>query len=136
MKRYEISDHIADVRLKVEGSTLSELFNAAVAGMSEIIAQHQCRQPYTEKFDLTLESMDTTTLLIDFLSDVLTQTHLNKTLYCYAEFSILTDKKLSATIYGNKVEHFDQDVKAVTYHEAEVKKNAQGNYETIIIFDI
>ena len=31
---------------------------------------------------------------------------------------------------------FDEDIKAVTHHEANVFKNEHNNFETIIIFDI
>jgi SHS2 domain-containing protein len=41
-----------------------------------------------------------------------------------------------ATIKGNRVSYFDEDIKAVTYHEAAVKQNNEGQLETVIIFDI
>lgn len=136
MKRYEISAHIADIRLVVEGTTLPELFNAALDGMASIITSDKCRPPYQEKFEVTVHSMDRTMLLIDFLSDVLTQIHLDKVLYCAAEFQVLTDTHLHAIVYGGKLQNIQEDIKAVTYHQAEVKHNEQGNFETVIIFDI
>ncbi len=136
MKRYEIIAHVADIRLSVEGSTMPELFNAALEGMAEIITPQQCTPPFNKQIELSVASVDATTLLIDFLSDVLTQTHLTKALYCKAEFTELSEKKLQAKLYGNMVKSFDEDIKAVTYHEADVKKNGRGNFQTIIIFDI
>lgn len=62
---------------------------------------------------LELASLDISSLLIDFLSTILTLSYENKAIFC-----------------------FDKDIKAVTYHEAEVKKNDQGKYETTIVFDI
>ena len=38
--------------------------------------------------------------------------------------------------HGFDIEEFDDDIKAVTYHEAEVRKNGKGNLETYMIFDI
>ena len=56
--------------------------------------------------------------------------------FCAVDFLEFTETTLRAIIHGAKTEDFEEDVKAVTYHEVEVKKNEAGNYETLIIFDI
>ncbi len=137
MKHFKIIAHTADIRLFVEGATLEELFNAALEGMAFIITAKPCfPPPYDQHHELTITSSDTTALLIDFLSEVLTQTHLNKTLYCSADFINITSISLHACIHGKKTNLFQEDIKAVTYHEADVKKNEKGNYQTTIVFDI
>ena len=75
-------------------------------------------------------------VLVDFLSKILTQTHINNVLYCKVTFSQLNETSLSAQLVGVPVDSFDEDVKSVTYHEVDVKKNDKGLYETVIIFDI
>jgi len=136
MKHYEIVPHTADVGLRVEGTTLEELFNAALQGMSQIIASGTCELKNDVQIDVSLSSNDATSLLIDFLSDILTQSHVKKVVFCRVEFKILHEKELCARVYGVNVKHFDEDIKAVTYHEADVCKNKLGNWETMIIFDI
>lgn len=138
MKSYKLLSHTADVRLKVEGDTLEELFTAALEGMAEIVKKGICRkrQAPSLKQRILVSSPNITALLIDFLSEVLTLSHENKAVFCRAEFSKLATNELEAEISGLKVGEFDEDIKAVTYHEAEIKKNPQGNFETIIIFDI
>ena len=37
---------------------------------------------------------------------------------------------------GTRINNFDEEIKAVTYHEANVIKNKKGLWETCIIFDI
>jgi SHS2 domain-containing protein len=139
MKKYKLLPHTADVRLKIEASNLEELFFAAMEGMAEIIKPRCCQTttpPYTQQETIKISSLDTTTLIIDFLSTVLTYSQMHKTLYCNVKFKKLDTDSLHATIFGIPVDSFDEDIKAVTYHEAEVKKNAHNNWETIIIFDI
>ncbi len=70
------------------------------------------------------------------MSEVLTYTYEEKAIFSKVEFIKLEDKELSGIVYGENVQGFDEDIKAVTYHEAEVKKNKKGNWETIIVFDI
>ncbi len=136
MKHYKIIAHIADIRLLAEGTTHAELFNAALEGMSHIITTQHGKPPYASHHSFNITSTDTTTLLIDFLSYVLTQTHLTKTVFWTADFKELTATSLQTTIHGNKATMFEEDIKAVTYHEANVVINEHGNYQTMIVFDI
>jgi SHS2 domain-containing protein len=136
MKQFKFIEHTADVRLYIEGSTREELFAAALTGMSQIIMPHQCSQEFGEQVEIKLSAPDLTVLLIDFLSDVLTHIQVTKKLFCGVTFVTLNDTALYARIQGHEVDRFEGDIKAVTYHEAEVKKNNHGNYETVIIFDI
>lgn len=138
MKSFRILSHTADIRLKAEASSLKELFSSALEGMNEIIKKDFCasEKSFTMKEEISVASSDTTALLIDFLSEVLSLSQQNHALYCFAEFSELKDKSLKAKLSGKKVDEFDEDIKAVTYHEADIKKNTNGRYETVVIFDI
>ncbi|MFA6263627.1 MAG: archease [Candidatus Babeliales bacterium] len=136
MKQFKFIGHSADVRLYVEGSTREEFFAAALTGMSQIITPHQCSQDLNEQVEIKVSAPDLTVLLIDFLSDVLTRIQVTKKLFCVVDFIALNDTTLHARLYGHTDEHFEEDIKAVTYHEADVKKNDRGNYETVIIFDV
>ena len=138
MKRWKFLPHTADVRLYVEADTLEELYSAAVLAMNEILREDSCSDDseYGTQEELSIKSFDSTTLFIDFLSDVLTLSHQLKALFCKVEMISLDNNQLEARIYGKKVPEFHDDIKAVTYHEAEVKINKNGNWESIVIFDI
>lgn len=136
MKSYKILGHTADIRLRVEASTLQELFEAAIEGMSHIMKPSIVSTEEKIKRTIETQSPDTTALLIDFMSEVLYQSHANKEIYTEIRFSEFSETALKAEIYGQKVDEFDEDIKAVTYHEAEVIKNEEGKHETMIIFDI
>lgn len=143
MKSYEFLPHVADVRLKVKADSLEDLFSAALQGMASLLKSNIC--PFDEglaeedsiiKETIEISSIDSTSLLIDFLSEILTHSQVNKAVYCKVKFEKLTDNFLKTIIFGTKINSFDEDIKAVTHHEAEIKKDSDGNFETIIIFDI
>ncbi len=145
MKIYKLLPHTADTRLYVEASTLPELFETALKGMSDIIKKTQKSyyalysdrsKVYNVLKEVKIESPDITSLLIDFLSEILTYSQEEKAVFRKADIKKLTDTILEAEIFGEKVDEFDEDIKAVTYHEAEVRKNKRGNWEVTIIFDI
>lgn len=132
---YEILGHTADVRLKVSGKNLEELFQSALAGMTEIMQPKISSRGETSIEKISLDARDSTILLINFLSECLTLSHINKVFY-QAKFSALTETKLDVELDGMAIENFERDIKAVTFHEVEVRKNENGEFETNVIFDI
>lgn len=139
MKSYQLVSHTADIRLKIEADTLQNLFVAACVGMTDILKKGFCQRvkSYPISYKLSLSSTDPTILLIDFLSEILTKIYEKQALFCEVEFEKFDKISLSAKIFGQKIpEGFDEDIKAVTYHEAEVKKNQKGKWQTTVVFDI
>ncbi len=138
MKHYQIIEHTADVRLKIKASSYEELFEAGLEGMSQILKNRLCKK-YIEfplKLELAVSSADVTSLLIDFLSDVLTLSHIHNAIFCKVVFQRLTPTSLKTFIHGRKIKAFDEDIKAVSYHEAEITKDKEDYFKTNIIFDI
>lgn len=137
---YEVKtlSHTADIRLYLSANTLEDLFLAAITSMGNILREDHCTSGYHDPISryVELSAPDVTVLLIDFLSEVLTLTHSEKTIFCTMKIQYLDEQKIRAFIYGHRVNSFDEDIKAVTYHEAEVTLNHDGLYHTRLIFDI
>jgi SHS2 domain-containing protein len=138
MAAYQLKPHTADIRLLITGGNPEELFTSALQGMSHIQKNDACRQgvELTETEIIQVTAPDNTALLIDFLSEILTLCHINKSVYCAVKFKSLTERYVSATIYGAKVDGFDEDIKAVTYHGAEVTVGDDKSLRSTIVFDI
>lgn len=140
MRSYEFIGHTADIRMLVEGETLAELFEAAFLGMAALLGGETCINSNEKEClisrEIALSSANATTLLVDFLSEVLTASYEERAIFCEVEFLEITENAVKAKIRGKKILAFKEDIKAVTYHEAEVKQNAKGYWETMIIFDI
>lgn len=147
MRTHQTLSHTADIRLRVEADNLPELFVAAIEGMMGILKESRIKNKESRsKKNIEISSVDKTALLIDFMNEVLYLSQTNKEIYGevkFLEFPAFTEASagksgaaLKAEIFGQKVDDFDEDIKAVTYHEAEIIKNEKGNYETVIVFDI
>lgn len=106
--------------------------------MNQVMKKGACNKnkstPVKEVIHIT--SPDLTTLLVEFLGEVLTLSHNLKTVFCRLKVVSVHDQEIIGQIEGVKVVGFDEDIKAVTYHEADVQLNDQGTYETLIVFDI
>lgn len=80
-------------------------------------------------------SLEKNSVRSDFLSEALYLSQVNKEAYFEVNFQNLSDKFLDAKIKGREVLRFGEDIKAVTYHDLEVKK-IESNWRTIVLFDI
>jgi SHS2 domain-containing protein len=137
MKSFNFIPHTADVRLLIKGSSYQDLFEAGLEGMAELLGlqkTHRSSKNLITK-NVIIQAPQVTILLIDFLSHVLTQSYLEHVLFYKVVFNQLTKQNLEAVIYGINVSSFKEDIKAVTYHEANVKKNEKG-FSTLVVFDI
>ena len=143
MRKYKFLPHTADVRMKVEADSIPELFVGAMEGMARILKSSKFKVESSKlRKGIKISAQGVTPLLIDFLSAVLTQSQIEKAVFYEAQFEKLNPStssgqaELEAETIGAKVDGFDEDIKAVTYHGAEVAKNKEGNYEVTVLFDI
>jgi len=136
--KLEFLPHTADIKMRVEAKTLEELFKVAMRGMAEILKEGRCneRHNWPLEANISITSKDRTCLLIDFLSEVLSLSCSEKAIYCQLQITTLGAKKMEATIFGTAIDDLDEEIKAVTYHEAKLEKNNNGLWETFVIFDI
>ncbi len=130
---YEILQHTADVRFRVTAATLEELFREAVDGLMEAM-KPLTRGEGTPPETLTIDAGDLTSLLVDFLGEILLRCHVRRQSYELARIS-LSGTSLTATLRAHAVEGFAEDVKAVTYHEADVRR-VDGDWTTMLVLDV
>jgi SHS2 domain-containing protein len=136
MYRYQILDHPADIKLKIEADTLEDLFKGSAIALSEILVQEEdidYRIKIEEK--ISLSSYDLNALLVDFLSEILAISDIKNAVFKEIFIEKLLDNEISAIIKGYPVKRFNKEIKAVTYHQLEIKK-VDDLYQAIILFDI
>lgn len=148
MKQYEILEHKGDFKIRVFGKTKQELFLNALLGMEsglrpEIDFRNQQyldarlrRAGIGKSRHIKIKSQDSNALLVDFLSEALYLIQTNKEVYNKADFKKFSDTELEADLFGQKVEIFGEDIKAVTYHGLNIRQDNSGIWQTEILFDI
>jgi len=138
--KFKILSHTADSRLKIYGKNEEELFSNALLGLAAVIKKDAeklvKRKPAGGYERIVIEGHNQEELLISFLNEVLAQTNINKKIYTWVKFLRLSPFVLEGHIFGTPVEDFDEDVKAVTYHEVQIKQNKRGIFEVTLTLDI
>ncbi|HEU5300091.1 MAG TPA: archease [bacterium] len=134
---YEVIEHTADVGIVAHGRTLAEVFANAARGMMSFLIAPEAVQP-AEARRITAEADDREGLLVAWLNELLVL--LNGDGFVPRAFRIerLTDTHLEADVLGEPVHperhRFRLDVKAATYHQLEIRRNA--DWHARVIFDV
>ena len=138
MKRYETFDHTADIGIRVFGRTVEEVFaNAAYALFDQMTDLRKVGDGAVQ--EIFVEGADREDLLIRWLGELLFLCQGRG--YLFKEFSILhlNSNSLRAVargeIFDSSRHHFKTEIKAVTYHQVEVKQKDKG-WEGKVVFDV
>lgn len=131
---YEFLPHTADVRIRIEAPSLEELFRDALLALSAFVKPEGGGEPRERAVEV--EASGLTDLLVDFLNDALWRMHAYRETYQSLEIHRLSANRIEATIRGRSFQSIQEDVKAVTYHEADVRESAKGLWSTVVVLDV
>ncbi len=139
-KRYEQLPSTSELKLRVYGRDLRELFKNALIAMFENIApfvpKDQAESAPLTRRSVRVSGIDHEHLLVEFLSEALYLSHQYKEIYVHADIEQLTDTDLVSNIHGRAAGGFDgTEIKAVTHHGVRIT-SVDGMLQTEILFDI
>ena len=131
MKRFIFLPHTADIKIRVYGKNIEEIINNSLLALKKFW-QPKLIKKKIEK-EIKIESNNQINLLIDFLSEVLSQTYIEKAIFVEFKENFLEEKSLAGKIIGYKFISLSKDIKAITYHQAILEKiNNKYIFEFII----
>jgi SHS2 domain-containing protein len=142
-KRFEFLEHTADLYVAAYGKSLEEAFENAACAMFEGMTDLEKVEPRLEE-SVEVKGQDEQALLYNWLEALLVKSDVTGNLY--SRFKILKIKKtssdfgLEAKIWGEPFDakrHMSKvGVKAVTYHQMEIRREAKGAVTVRFILDI
>ena len=139
MKKIKLLPHTADIRLEIGGDSLEELFCAALDGLNRLLKKDIRKKSKAPgvNFSTGFSSGDNTGLLVDFLNEILSQSLARHVVFNRVKKINIDRNHLSVWLVGLKVQKFDRDIKAVSYHGAQIKTGApQKPYKATVVLDI
>jgi SHS2 domain-containing protein len=130
---YREIEHTADWELAVWAPDLRGLLEQAARGMYTLSGA--ClEQSQLERRELDLQAEDAESLLVMFLGELLH--FIEQDNLAFDEFQIELDGyALHAQLNGALIRKIDKEIKAVTYHNLQVRRIEQG-LQVNIVFDV
>ena len=151
--KYEILEHKADLKIRVFGKTREELFENAMVGMfggakyePSFVKTTEGKMEGVER-EIKISSFDLPSLLVDFLSEVLYLSEVNREVYQKIQFKKFTETpkqnkfatgpvEIEGILIGKELKTIGVIIKGVTYHSLDIRQKEDKTWEAIILFDI
>ena len=132
---FEELEHTADVRLRVRGRNLVELFTHAAQGMFYLMRPEAGPGSEPLQREVVLDSVDLLSLLVDWLNELIYLGESNYALWDAYDIAILDSTHLEARVGGKSSYLFRKVIKAATFSDLSVEPTGSG-YEATITFDV
>lgn len=139
---YKFIDHTADIAVDIEADKLNELFIASAYAWKETISDEKFDNSTFDK-KIFLEDSSLEILLVSFLSELnyffqheswmMTSVKNAEVDDIYGVWKL--EAEISGFIFDRSKIKLKSEIKAVTYHQMEIKFNL-NTYSTRIVFDI
>jgi SHS2 domain-containing protein len=135
---FEEISHTADWALHVWAANLDQLFEESARGMNTLSGTRLEESPQVERA-LSLSAADAESLLVAFLSELVyigEHEHLG-----FDEIEVKIERaetkscSLSAALHGARIMSQNKGIKAVTYHNLQIRQTGRG-HEVEIVFDV
>ncbi len=138
MRRFEILDHTADIGIIVHGENLKRLFeNAGEAFFRLITDLRKVKGRIERRVNIGAESLDR--LMVDWLSELLYLHDVENLLFKGFNVDSVGEDGLKAAVKGEPFQEgvhvIKTEVKAVTYHQIEVRQEKRG-WRAQVILDL
>jgi SHS2 domain-containing protein len=137
-KTYHLIDHTADFGIQVFGSDSRELFTNAALALFDVITETDVLKG-RDSCKITALGEDWSDLMINWLREMLYLWNGKEKLVKSIRILSLSENKISAKInfdaYMPDRHIINTEIKAVTYHQIQVKSSPSG-WEARVIFDI
>ncbi len=135
---YELFDHTADMGIRVRAATLPDLLAPAGEALYDVIGDVKAGGD-SEPVSINLIGEEPAELLRDYLAEVLTIFDRDARVVTSVDVATFTNDHLTATlqtaILDDRRSALHREVKAITYHELDVR-SIPGGFEASLIVDI
>ena len=134
----ELENITADLGIEAWGHSLEDAFSSAAHGLASLLSELPGGEQPLEK-DIHLEADSLSTLLVQFLNEIIYLEETQDFLPGAVKHLTLTGNRLDATLtgaaYDPGIHTLNAQVKAATYHGLEIKQT-RGRVTIKVIFDV
>jgi SHS2 domain-containing protein len=135
---YELVDHTADLGIRVWADDIRGLFEEAAKALFDIITDLTKVEAHLKR-EIVVRGSSREELMVAWLNELLYLHEVERLIFCNFSITKIDEGTVTGVSTG---EEFDEarhsiktEVKAVTYHQLEIKEQG-GRWQAQVIFDI
>lgn len=129
---HAFEQHTGEVKIRLEGATLAELFTEAARALCELLGRPTTDPPGAWQ-RVTVSGRDREALLVAWLNELIARTEIDHLLYTEVAIDDLTSTRLDARIRGVPFAETRTAVKAATLHGLQIASSPTGTTATVIL---
>ena len=133
MGRHSLVEHTGEVQVRLEAATLAGLFAEAALALAEIMGGPFADPGREGGTPVRLEARDRNALLVDWLNELVYLAERDKRLYGAAEIDHVSDRELSARVFGRELPYLRLHVKAATFHGLDIREGPGGLTAQVVL---
>lgn len=130
---FEELPHTADWQMRVWATSLPGLFAEAARGMNALAGIKPSPGARVRR-EFEAEAADAESLLVAFLSELVWAAEQENLIFDAFEI-VLKDSKLKVKMSGGHILSVNKSIKAVTYHNLQIRKTGDG-FQVEIVLDV
>ncbi|MBC2711533.1 MAG: archease [Desulfosarcina sp.] len=135
---YTLLDHTADLRIRVTGTDLADVFRNAGLALFDLISKPDVLES-REVIEVNVTGDDEADLMVNYLRELLYLWTGNEKLIKMIDILHISDTAVSAQVstdrYLSERHEILHEIKAVTYHQIDVSQTADG-WQATVVFDV
>jgi len=135
---YRVFDHTADLGIEISGETIGEVYAGAALALFDLLTDTSAVRESEER-TVAVEGEDEADLLVNFLREVLYAWNGEGFLAKTCAVREVSPWRLTAVLRGEPHDparhRIRMEIKAVTYHQASVRRTAEG-WMGRVVFDV
>jgi SHS2 domain-containing protein len=131
---FEEIEHTADRAFRIRGRDPGELFRSAARAIFGVMGTRP-EAPVTVVRDVEVSGIDSETLLVNWLNELLYLAEVHGEQYSGFDISSISDTHLRARICGSSDAAGRRIIKAVTFHGLQLRQMPDG-WEATVVVDV
>lgn len=125
-------EHTADRAFRVRGRNLAELLENSARTITALDGEPPAGESGVRR-EIEIAGHDRETLLVNWLNEILYLEQTHREFYDHFLLSNVTDIHLRAQLNGRRLRHSVTSIKAVTFHNLQVRETSDGLEATIVV---
>jgi SHS2 domain-containing protein len=131
---YRMLEHTADLNFEVTAGSFDELMGEALRAMTEWTGPQWTDRAVERSF--RIDAQDREMLLVDLLNESLTLSQIHHEAYEELVIRSIGNGFVEGSFVGRAVTGAQDEIKAVTYHGAQVEQLPDDSWRAILLMDI
>ena len=136
MKKFEFLEHTADIKFRVYGKNIKDVFENSALAVSHIFSRGK-KIKSVKKKEFSVAAKNREALLYQFIDNIIYLFDAENFVVARVDVKLL-ESKLNAVVYGDDASHYkDLDsIKAATYAEMYIKQKKDKTWEAQVVVDV